>query len=62
MGFAVVKGGASYCEHKPVAFEPFATMCENHTLHTTDGKVRLSLRRSAIMIREQSRKSDQFVN
>lgn len=57
-----MKGGASYCEHKPVAFEPFTTMCENYTLHTTNGKVRLSLRRSAIVIREQSRKSDQFVN
>lgn len=49
MGFAVDEGGAPPCENKLIAFGPFTTLCENHTLHGV-GKV-VRLRRPHYMIR-----------
>lgn len=65
MGFAVEEGGAPCCENKQIAFEPFTTLCENHTLHDV-GKV-VRLRRNPIIwlgaeAEQQIMTSDQFVN
>lgn len=64
MGFAVDEGGAPSCENKLIAFGPFTTLCENHTLHGV-GKV-VRLRRDPIIWlgdeTEQQITSDQSVN